>query len=75
MKLQEDFDFKSFKEFIDDHMNSAILFTTGSTANTFYSPDFLFHLKKDFLPHAMLWTEMLLGSSVMHIITSDMSKD
>ena len=70
MKLQADFDFKSFKEFIDEHMNSAVLFTTGSNANTFYSPDFLFHLKKDFLPHTMLWTEMLLGSSVMHISTS-----
>ena len=74
-EMDEERQSKSFKEFIVDHMNSAVLFTTGSTVNTFYCPDFLFHLKKDFLPQVMLWTEMLLGLSVMHNITLDMCKD
>lgn len=54
------------KEYIQNQMNSAILFTSGSTINIHYSPDFLYHLRKDFLPQAMLWTEMLLGDLGRH---------
>ena len=47
-------------------MSSAPIVTAGTDPNVYYSPEFISYLKKDFLPHAILWTELLLGDLGRH---------